>query len=186
MEGAIEAGHNALVEEVIAGNRKAFDRLVQQQIPRLLALATRMLGSTAEAEDAVQNALASTWLARHRLSPDKPITALLTTSTLNKCRDRMRRRKAARFLGFGADFDQDHAADPAPGPEAIALDRQALSRVRAEIERLPIRLREALVLVALDGRSHREAGTLLGVTEKTIETRIYRARKRIRDRLGIS
>ena len=51
------------------------------------------------------------------------------------------------------------------------------------IERLPVKLREALVLVTIDGRSQREAAELLGVTEKTIETRIYRARQRLREKL---
>ena len=52
-----------------------------------------------------------------------------------------------------------------------------------EIERLPIRLREALILVSIDGRSQAEAAELLGVSEKAIETRIYRARQKLRDRL---
>ena len=52
-----------------------------------------------------------------------------------------------------------------------------------QIERLPIRLREALILVSIDGRSQAEAAELLGVSEKAIETRIYRARQKLRDRL---
>ncbi len=52
-----------------------------------------------------------------------------------------------------------------------------------QIERLPIRLSEALILVSIDGRSQAEAAELLGVSEKAIETRIYRARQKLRDRL---
>mgnify|MGYP003547813296 FL=1 len=54
--------------------------------------------------------------------------------------------------------------------------------LRAEIERLPVRLREALVLVSIDGRSQAEAASLLGVSEKAIETRVYRARQRLREK----
>ncbi len=63
------------------------------------------------------------------------------------------------------------------------IDADLLARVYRELERLPIRLREALVLVSLDGRSQREAAALLGVTEKAVETRIYRARQKIRDKI---
>ena len=78
------------------------------------------------------------------------------------------------------------ASDDSPGPEDAARDRRELARVQSEIERLPVRLREALVLVAIDGRSQREAAELLGVSEKTIETRIYRARNRLRESLEYS
>jgi RNA polymerase sigma-70 factor (ECF subfamily) len=74
------------------------------------------------------------------------------------------------------------AADQ-PDAETEIADRQALEEVSRAIEHLPIRLREALVLVTIDGRSQREAAELLGVTEKTIETRVYRARQRLREKL---
>ena len=87
------------------------------------------------------------------------------------------------LLGLGA-FDPDlPVASDAPDAESEIADRQALRQVSREIEHLPIRLREALVLVAIDGRSQREAAELLGVTEKTIETRVYRARQRLREKL---
>jgi len=172
-----------LVEKVKAGNRAAFDRLVGLHLPRLLSLARRMLGSDDEAEDALQSALASTWMARAKLDPAKPVAAYLTTVTLNKCRDQLRRRKAARLMGLGA-FDPDMSvASNAPDVVSEIADRQALEEVSRAIEHLPIRLREALVLVVIDERSQREAAELLGVTEKTIETRVYRARQRLREKL---
>jgi RNA polymerase sigma-70 factor (ECF subfamily) len=172
-----------LVEKVRAGNRAAFDQLAAIHLPRLLSLSRRMLRSVDEAQDALQNALASTWMARAKLDPSKPIAAYLTTVTLNKCRDQLRRRKVMQFLGSGAfEPDMPLAADQ-PDAETEIADRQALEEVSRAIEHLPIRLREALVLVTIDGRSQREAAELLGVTEKTIETRVYRARQRLREKL---
>lgn len=183
MRGPDDTLDTNLIEKVRRGNRAAFGELVEPHLPRLLGLARRMLGSADEAEDALQNALASTWMARTKLDPAKPAVAYLTTVTLNKCRDRLRRRKVARFLGFGA-FDPDmQIASEAPDAESEIVDRQALEQVARAIDRLPMRLREALVLVAIDGRSQREVAELLGVTEKTIETRIYRARQRLREKL---
>ena len=73
--------------------------------------------------------------------------------------------------------------DDGPDPQEIAMQRQELRMLLEQIERLPIRLREALILVSIDGRSQAEAAELLGVSEKAIETRIYRARQKLRDRL---
>ncbi|MCP1471888.1 RNA polymerase sigma-70 factor (ECF subfamily) [Sphingobium sp. OAS761] len=186
MAEAGDSTESDLIVQVKSGGRRAFDRLVEPHAPRLLALARRMLSSPSEAEEAVQNALASVWINRRRLDEGRPVGGYLTTTTLNKCRDRLRRRKAANFLGFGRGLEEITASDDSPGPEDAALDRRELARVQSEIERLPVRLREALVLVAIDGRSQSEAAELLGVSEKTIETRIYRARNRLRESLEFS
>lgn len=186
MTGTKDPRESDLIDRVKSGERRAFDRLVEPHAPRLLALARRLLASTPEAEEAVQNALASVWINRRRLEAGRPVSGYLTTITLNKCRDRLRRRRAANFLGFGHGMEEAIAPDDAPDPESAAADREDLSRVRQAIERLPVRLREALVLVTIDGRSQREAADLLGVTEKTVETRIYRARNRLREKLGVS
>lgn len=176
-------GERELLNRARSGSKSAFGQLVEPHLPRLLSLARRMLGSADDAEDALQTALASVWLARARLDPEKPAAPWLTTVTLNKCRDRLRRRKAAQLIGLGnADITKSLSAD-APGPDVEVADREMLAKTARAIEHLPVKLREALVLVTIDGRSQGEAAALLDVTEKTIETRIYRARKRLRERL---
>lgn len=174
-----------LVARVIAGDRLAFARLVEPETPRLLATCMRLLGSKSETEDAMQNALASLWIMRARLDPARSVAPILTTISLNKCRDRLRRRKAAQFLGFGREGEGESVGADTPSPETEAADRDALRRTREAIARLPVRLREALVLVAIDGRSQREAAELLSVSEKAIETRIYRARKILKKTLAL-
>lgn len=171
-----------LIRQASEGSRAAFSALVEPHIGRLLALAARMLGSRQHGEDAVQDGLASVWVSRHRLDPERPVGPYLTTVVFNKCRDRLRTRKAKRFFGLGSVDDAALIADESPDPENRASARQELGLLRAEIERLPIRLREALVLVSIDGRSQAEAASLLGVSEKAIETRVYRARQRLREK----
>lgn len=143
-----------------------------------------MLGSSDEAEDALQSALASVWVSRARLDPARPVAAYLTTVALNKCRDRLRRRKVSHFLSFGMSEANVTIAAGNPSSETEISDRQTLQAVSSAIERLPFKMREALVLVTVEGRSQREAAELLGVTEKTIETRVYRARQRLRKLLA--
>ena len=172
-----------LVARVVAGDRRAFTQLVEPLVPRLLATALRLLGTRDEAEDAVQNALASAWIARSRIDRSRSFLPLLPTIPLNKCRDKLRRRKAADFLGFGRASMPELASDPAPSPETEAVDRQLLEQTRSEIRRLPLRLREALILVAIDGRSQSEAAELLGISAKAVEALVYRARKILREKL---
>ena len=65
-------------------------------------------------------------------------------------------------------------------PEAEAGDRAALAKARAAMAQLPTKLREVLVLRAIEGMSQAEAAEALGVTEKTVETRLYRARAQLK------
>ena len=173
-----------LIAAAKAGDHRAFDTLVAQHAPRLLALASRMLASHADAEDAVQNSMASAWLALHRFNQDKPVGPWLTTITINKCRDAMRGGVFRRVLWLNAGDQIDSFADPAPGHDDQIADRQLLTLVRREISRLPQRLKEPFVLVTFDGRSQAEAADILGITEKAVETRIYRARIRLREKFA--
>ena len=169
-----------LVERVREGDRQAFAALIRPEVQRLIAMANRMLGAPAQAEECVQDALASVWVARARLDPQRPFTPFVTTVVLNKCRDRLRRRKVTGIFGFPEQIDDLSIADDTPNPEAQAIDRQKLLHLREALDKLPMKLREALVLVAVDERSQREAADILGVSEKTVETRVYRARKTLR------
>ena len=72
---------------------------------------------------------------------------------------------------------RDQVADPAAAVETQALDRDALSHTLAAIARLPAALREPLLLCTIDALSQAEAAEALGVSVKTIETRVRRARR---------
>jgi RNA polymerase sigma-70 factor (ECF subfamily) len=67
--------------------------------------------------------------------------------------------------------------DPAP------RDTEILERLKAAVESLPVRLREPLVLTALEGHSHAEAARRLGISSKAVEGKCHRARAALRKTL---
>lgn len=166
------------------GDRGAFDRLLAQHTPRLLALARRMLGNAPDAEDAVQNALASAWLALSRFDPARPIGPWMATITINKCRDAIRSRRLTQILRPAGEEVTALIADQTPNQEHQLNDRQLLAQVEHEIVRLPLKLREPFVLATFDNRSQADVATILDISEKTVETRIYRARQRLREKFA--
>ena len=68
-------------------------------------------------------------------------------------------------------------ADTAITGEAVIDDARALARLTKAIAALPANLKEPLILTAVDGLSQAEAATVLGISEKAVEVRVYRARK---------
>jgi RNA polymerase sigma-70 factor (ECF subfamily) len=74
-------------------------------------------------------------------------------------------------------------AAPGPDPEQDAAGRQRVARLRAAIPRLPLGQRQVLVL-ALEGLSHREIGEVLGLRENAVAVRLTRARQSLREQLA--
>lgn len=171
---------NALEEAAQRGNRQAFSRIILREAPRQLRVAQRMLGSESAAEDAVQEAFAAAWLAIGRYDPTRPFPAWMTRITLNKCRDIMRRDRVRRLFWLPAE-DSTVPVSASPDPEEVVGDRRQLKIVEEAVARLPAKLKEPLILTAIEGHSYAGAAEILGVSRKTLEMRIYRARQRLRE-----
>jgi RNA polymerase sigma-70 factor (ECF subfamily) len=66
-----------------------------------------------------------------------------------------------------------------PPPDGAAAADQVLARLQDAIAKLPRQLKEPLVLTMLEGLSHKDAGALLGINPKAVETRVYRAKRQL-------
>jgi len=173
----------ALIAQANLGQRQAFDVLMRRHEPRMINLARKTMGNNADAEDAVQEAMAAAWFKLGQFDQSLLFAPWVARIVLNKCRDQLRKRKVMRLFDLGPHNELEQVATDSPDQHESAEAGQSLKFVQKEISNLPTRLREALVLVTFDGQSQAEAATILGTTEKAIETRIYRARNRLREKL---
>lgn len=178
-----------LARRAAGGDERAFAELVRRHQAGLYRLLRRYVGDPDEAYEAAHEAFIAAWAALSRYDPTRPFGAWLRTIAINKARDRGR-RLAVRRLIFGSrssdDASAQAAADPARPADEAMIENARLAELDRAISRLPSRLKEALLLTAIDGRSQQEAGEILGVTAKTIETRVYRARKALARNLNPS
>ena len=173
---------SVLIAEAAKGSKAAFNTVMIQQAPRLHNIALRLMGNKSDAEDAVQEALAAAWFKLASFDLSRPISPWLTRITVNKCRDLLRKRRIRQFFEFdGSDDIEMTIADTAPDPIANLHARQVLEVMQREITRLPAKLREPFVLVAFGDNSQAQAAHILGISEKAVEMRIYRARTKLRE-----
>lgn len=156
----------ALAKRASKGDLAAFEALVERHQPRLMTLAARLLGSHADAADAVQETLVRAWLALPRFRGDAKFSTWLTRICLNVIHDLRERR------GQLADPEVPEAADPRDGFAASELAGE-LQRALAVLD-LPFR--EAVVLYDVLGCSYAEISELTAVAEGTVKSRIYRGR----------
>lgn len=169
-----------LVDRVRKGSDRAFDLLMGRHKERLYRVIRRHIGDREEAFDLLQEAFVAAWSALERFDTNRRFDAWLIRIALNKCHDWGRRKKVRSLINLR--FSDEHlsqVSDGKPSPEIIASDRQTLSRLDVAISALPRKLKEPLILTALEGLSHRDAGEILGVSAKAVEVRVYRARQKL-------
>lgn len=188
MADPAEEADGALARRALAGEARAFTLLMARHKAPLHRFARGYLGDDQAALEIVQEAFVAAWANLARYDPDRPFVPWLRRIALNKCRDWSRRRAVRRLVFGDRDLEAPEAqaqADPAPGAEAELIRGQKLAALRRAIDGLPLRLREPLVLTALEGMSQQEAADALDVTVKAVETRVRRARAKLALALGL-
>jgi RNA polymerase sigma-70 factor (ECF subfamily) len=169
-----------LVGRFLRGDGAAFDQLVSAHQDRVARLAYRLLGWSGEVDDVVQEVFLAVFKNVAGFRGDCRVSTWLTTITVNECRSARRRRFARlAFLRRLSDEPRAAASSP-PAAEAPA----ALDRIRAAVQALPARYREAVVLRYLEGMPVAEVGRALGVSEGATGVLLHRARARLKDRLA--
>lgn len=168
-----------LVRSAQAGDRDAFGSLVKQHAPMVRRLTRAVLGQIEDAEDAAQDALLSAWTAFGRFDPNAALGPWLARIALNAARD-LRRRRRVRTTEVIPE-SQAATGRPPDSDAERALLRERLSRALLD---LPERQRLAVVLFEVEGYSHAEVGSMLGIPEGTVRSDVFHARRKLRQLLG--
>ena len=172
----------------VAGREAAFAEIMRRHRQSIFRMVRACVGEADEALDLLQETFVAAHQALPRYDSDRSMRAWLSTIAINKCRDWGRKRTVRRFLSFATPLgpEAEAVADDQVAIDAAAGDRQELDRVTRAIADLPTALKEALVLRTIEGLSQAETAAVLSVSEKAVETRLYRARRTLADRLGVS
>jgi RNA polymerase sigma-70 factor (ECF subfamily) len=154
-------------------------------LPRLLALAMRMLGDRMEAEDVAQEVFERIWKQAPRWREgDAKVDTWIHRVALNLCYDRLRGRREEPRDPLDPQHGLPDDADPAAPPDVRLETRAQDERVRAALAALPARQREALVLCYYQEMSNIDAAALMGVTVDALESLLARARRNLRAQLA--
>lgn len=169
----------------LAGRQQAYAEVMRRHGPAVFRLIRSYIGDTDEAMDLSQETFIAAHQALRRYDQARAMRTWLSAIALNKCRDRGRRRAVRRFLSFAVPIDvhAENVADDRPGIDDAAADRQALDRATRAIAELPANLKEPLILRTIEGLSQAETAAALSISEKAVETRLYRARAKLAEKL---
>lgn len=176
--------------ELAAGSESALSRLIETWGPSLHRFVYRYLQDEATTADLVQETFVRAYQQRARYRPGGSPSAWLFTIAANLCHNhrRWQRRHPAESLDAPVGGE---GGRPAPGPAAphgSPADRLArqetAAAVRAAIEALPHEMRVTLLLFEFEDLSYSEIAAVVGCSPRGVETRLLRARTRLKAALG--
>lgn len=168
----------ALLARFASGDQEAARLLTEQHLPRVLALANRMLRDVAEAEDVSQEAMLRVWRAAATWEPNGArLSTWLHRVTLNLCYDRLRKKR-------GAPLDEaPEPEDPAPSVQAQLESAERNTELQKAMADLPERQRAAIVLRHFEERSNPEIADALDVSVEAVESLLARGRRALKAKL---
>lgn len=169
-----------LVLRIGAGDARAAEALVARHLPRLTAVARRMLADPIEAEDVAQEVFLRVWREAPRWQTGKALfSTWMHRVAVNLCFDRLRRRRETLDPDAGLDV-----VDHGPAPHAGLIGRERAARVEAAVASLPERQRAAIVLCHYEEMSNIEAAAALEVSVEALESLLARGRRALRAALA--
>jgi RNA polymerase sigma-70 factor, ECF subfamily len=174
-----------LVARARRGDAEAGDELARRCRRPAYLLALQLLRDHDDALDVAQDALLRVFSHLDRFQPGRSVQPWLCAIVRNRARDlqRSRRRRRHEPLELDEGEPRREVVDTAPGPEAVAEERQLQAQVWRVLGELNEAHREILVLRDYQDLAYEEIARVLAVPLGTVMSRLHRARKALRERL---
>lgn len=177
----------SLIARARGGSSEAFTELVCLHSPQLYRVSLSILKNHADAEDNVQDVFYKACKNIHRFEERSRFSSWLVRITVNEALMKLRSRQSERMV-FHADMPSPESKpgavleikDDRPDPERRYINSELAATAFHGLHPL---LKQAFVLHAAGGWTHRELAGAIGITVATAKSRIFRARAQMRQRL---
>ena len=162
-----------LISRAKQNDQQAWEQLYRQHLGRVYALCLRLLGDPDQAEDMVQEAFVLAWRKLSGFRGDASFGSWLYRIAANVSVSWLRKQKV-----FRNSLDLDHLPET-----AIHLQPDLTMSLEAAIAKLPAGARAVFVLYSIEGYTHDEVASLLGIATGSSKTQLHRARQLLQAQL---
>jgi RNA polymerase sigma-70 factor (ECF subfamily) len=166
-----------LAQRAADGDELAFAVIVRRHAPYLRAYVIRLTGASADADDAVQDALITAWERLGELTEPERLRSWLTTIASRKAIDRARGRRPETPID---DFDTQASQS---GPEERAVAASGVDELGRVLRELPADQREIWIMKEVGGLSYDEIAERTDSSVSTVRGRLARARATVLERM---
>ncbi len=171
----------ALIERVRQGEQEAYAGLVNKYKHRIYVFLFRMLGEAQDAQDLAQEVFIKAYFQLDTFTGSSQFFTWLYRIAYCRAIDELRRRKPVKSVPI---HDLEFADTLTP--ESICLAKERAASLREQVMALPESYRTVLLLRHTQELSYKEIGEVLDLPPDTVQVRLYRARKKLREVLAAS
>ena len=169
-----------LVEQFCRGDESAFEAIVKQYSADVATLANRLLGWPGDVEDVTQDVFLAAFVGLKKFRCECSLKSWLFTITINKCRTN-RYKRWLRLRRFPQEINKVSLSSDSGEKD---MDAYEFKQVRRAVAALPAKYRESVVLKYLQELDTDEISRILGISKNTLNVRLSRARKQLREDLA--
>lgn len=187
-------GDAVLVARCKENDLSAFDQIVERYQHKIYGYVKRLVGNETDAEDITQEVFLKALTSLRSFREESSLQTWLFRIATNLCRDMHRRRQREkgwlplwRRVDGEDDSGEENAIeipDERANPENLVLSAELNEMLLQAIDRLPLAMREVLVLHDMESMSYEEIACALGIPLGTVKSRLFHARARLRDALA--
>lgn len=176
-----------LIKLAKRGDTSAFEQLLDRYQKRVYHQALRMLGNPEDAADVTQEVFLKVWKGLPNFREESGFATWLYRLTDHAAIDLLRAEKKRQGDSSLDDGVTDLlTADPSPGPQQSAEQKELQQAVAAALSALPEEQRRILILREINGLSYEEIGDVLNLPPGTVRSRLARSRAALAKRLRTS
>lgn len=168
-----------LLSRLRDGDDDAYSAIFREHYPGIVVSAARLLGDRALAEDIAQDVMLELWRRRESLTLTGPVRAYLHSAVRNRALNRLRQARTAQR---GEVYVRGPSESPASDSRAITGELEAA--VAAALAALSEPQREVFEMNRTRGLTYGEIAELLGISVKSVEARMGRALRQMREQLA--
>lgn len=185
-ETAIKPDDEELIERFQNGDVYAFDLIVQRYKEPLINFIYYYLGNRLDAEDVVQETFIRLYKKKDMYRKIAKFSTWIYTIASNLAKTELRKRKRRRTLSLskiGYDDKDFEIPDEELKPDSIVENEMKFDFIKKEIDKLPDRFKEVVVLRDMEQLSYEEISDILHIPIGTVKSRVNRGRKRLQSNL---
>jgi RNA polymerase sigma-70 factor (ECF subfamily) len=170
---------HALVVRLQRGDPEAITSVYEEHHVSVRAFAQRLVGDIEAAEDLVQDVFVALPTAIARFRGESSLRTFLVSIAVHHAKNHV--RAAVRRRAALARFAREPEPGSSPDPQRDLERRQLGDRLMSALDALPLEQRVAVVLSEIEERTSIEIAAITGVPEGTVRTRIFHAKRKLRE-----
>ena len=182
------------IELVQTGDEQGLVELMERHRESVFRFCYRFVSNEEDAAELTEETFVRVFQNAGKFRPRAKVVTWIFSIAGNLCRDFLRRGKKRRFdvsLSSrlpGAENQEliDAIESEERTPEQVAVSNEALSAIERAIASLPHKLKFPFIFCVIEEHSYDDCAVILNTNRKTVEMRIYRARKELRSELAES